>query len=183
MQASGRYALLTKAQEIQLGRRIQAWLTHPEPVPKNIRRSGMRAREQFVLCNMRLVVKVANRYSRFLSGTSMTFEDLLQEGVLGLQRAAEKYDPECGYAYSTYAMWWVRQAIYRAIDMRGSMIHVSSEAKRKLRKYTDEIIKGRTKEEALAAAGLKKRDLLTIEQAAMCKSVIPLDALDLTGLI
>lgn len=183
MQASGRYALLTKRQEIELGRRIQAWLTHPEPVPKNIERSGKRARDQFVLCNMRLVAKVAKKYSRFLVGTSMTFEDLLQEGVLGLQRAAEKYDPECGYAYSTYAMWWIRQAIYRAIDMKGSMIHVSAGAKRKLRKYTDGIVQGMSKAEALEAAELKERDLFTIEQAALCKSVVPLDALDLTNLI
>ena len=132
---------------------------------------------------MRLVVKVANRYARFLSGTSMTFEDLLQEGTMGLQRAAEKYDPECGYAYSTYAMWWVRQSIHRAIDMKGSMIHVSAGAKRKLRKYTDGVVQGLTKAEALEAADLKERDLFTIEQAALCRSVVPLDALDLTNLI
>lgn len=183
IQASSKYPLLNKQQEIELGRRIQAWLTHPEPVPKGIRRSGMRAREQFVLSNLRLVAKVAGRYSRFLPGTGLAFDDLLQEGVLGLQRAAEKYDPECGYAYSTYAMWWIRQAMYRAIDTKGSMIRTSAGAKRKLRDYSAGLAQGLNREEALTAAGLKQRDLLIIERAALCKSVVALDALGLSDVL
>ena len=184
MAISGKYALLTKNQEIQLGRRIQAWLTHSEPVPKSIKRSGIRARDMFVLSNLRLVTRIGKSYTRRLPGTGLTFEDLLQEGTFGLQRAAEKYDPECGYAYSTYATWWVRQALSRAIEMKGGMIHISSGASLKLRKFQNAITEGgRTRQEALEAAGLLERDLFTIEQAAMCKTVVALDSLDMNEIV
>jgi len=183
LEISGRYSLLTKNQEIQLGRRIQAWLTHPDPVPRGVERSGRRARDQFVLSNLRLVTKIAKGYSRRLPNTGLTFEDLLQEGVLGLQRAAEKYDPQCGYAYSTYATWWVRQAVSRAIEMKGGVIHISAGANRKLRKYTDGIMRGLSKEEAIEAAELRKRDMLTIERAAQCRHVHSIDALELQNVI
>lgn len=176
---SGRYALLNKKQEIELGRRIQKWLQHPEPVPKSVERSGRRARDQFVLSNMRLVTKIAKSYTRRLAGTGLSFEDLLQEGVLGLQRAAEKYDPECGYAYSTYATWWVRQSLTRAFEMRGGMIHVSAEARRKLRRYEQSRGEGMTHEDALGKWELKDRDVFTIRQAALCRRVVDLDGLDL----
>lgn len=176
---SGRYALLSKNQEIQLGRRIQRWLTHPEPVPPQIKRSGMKAREQFVLCNMRLVTKIAKYYGRRLRGTGLTFEDILQEGILGLQRAAEKYDPECGYAMSTYATWWIRQAMSRAIEMKGGVIHVSGGAKRTLRKFRAAAEEGGTRREILERAGLRERDLFTIERATLCGTVTELDALEL----
>lgn len=183
MEISGRYSLLSKNQEIQLGRRIQAWLTHPEPVPKGIERSGRRARDQFVLSNLRLVTSIAKSYTRRLANTGLAFEDLLQEGALGLQRAAEKYDPECGYAYSTYATWWVKQAMSRAIEMKGGVIHISAGAKKKLRKYTDGISQGLNKKEALEAAELKERDMFTIERAAQCKYVHSFDALELQDMI
>lgn len=183
MEISGRYSLLTKNQEIQLGRRIQTWLTHPDPIPRGIERSGRRARDQFVLSNLRLVTKIAKSYTRRLPNTGLTFEDLLQEGVLGLQRAAEKYDPQCGYAYSTYATWWVRQAISRAIEMKGGVIHISASASRKLRKYANGIMQGLSKEEAIEAAELQKRDMFTIERAAQCKYVHSSDALELQNVI
>lgn len=184
MSISGRYTLLTKNQEIQLGRRIQKWLTHEKPIPPAIERSGKRARETFVLSNLRLVTKVGKSYIRRLPGTGLTFEDLLQEGIFGLQRAAEKYDPECGYAYSTYATWWVRQALTRAIEMKGGIIHVSAGASQKLRKFQNAITEGgRTRQEALEVAGLVERDLFTIEQAALCRTVVALDALDMSEII
>lgn len=183
LKISGRYALLTKNQEIQLGRRIQRWLTHPEPVPPQIRRSGMRARDQFVLSNMRLVTRIAKSYTRRLHGTGLTFEDMLQEGVLGLQRAAEKYDPECGYAMSTYATWWIRQAMSRAVEMKGGVVHVSSGAMRKLRKFRDAASEGGTRAEIIERAGLNERDLFTIEQAALCSTVVALDALEIKDAI
>ena len=108
---ASRYPLLTQEQEIELGRRIQKWLTTENPSPGMIR-SGRRARDQFVCCNLRLVIAVAKRYHRRIRDTSLSFSDLLQEGTIGLQRAAEKYDPESGYKMSTYAYWWIRQAIY-----------------------------------------------------------------------
>lgn len=178
---AARYPLLTQTQEIELGRRIQKWLKHPDPPPGLIR-SGKRAREQFVCCNLRLVVAVAKKYLRRISGTSITFADLLQEGVIGLQRAAEKYDPECGYKMSTYAYWWIRQSITRSIDMKTGMIRISSGAKRKLQKFRDAAAEGGTLDEILNRAGLEQRDMKIIEQASMCYKVGCLDGLDLNAI-
>ena len=155
-----RYPLLTQQQEIQLGRRIQAWLKSPDPTAAQIK-SGQRARDQFVCCNLRLVVSVAKKYQRRISGGDFTFADLLQEGVIGLQRATEKYDPECGYKMSTYAYWWIRQAITRAIETRSSMI-------KKLHKFREAAIQGGTTQEILARAGLRDKDMHFIEQAQQC---------------
>ena len=83
-----RYPLLTQNQEIELGRRIQAWLQHPDP-PASVIRSGRRARDTFVCSNLRLVISVAKKYTFAVKGTPLTFQDLIQEGTLGLQRAAE----------------------------------------------------------------------------------------------
>lgn len=178
---AARYPLLTQQQEIELGRRIQKWLKDPDPSP-GLARSGKRARDQFVCCNLRLVVAVAKKYTRRISGTSITFADLLQEGVIGLQRAAEKYDPECGYKMSTYAYWWIRQSITRSIDMKTGMIRISSGAKRKLQRFRDSAAEGGTLEEILERADLSERDLKTIEQASMCYKVTCLDALDLNSM-
>lgn len=178
---AARYPLLTQQQEIELGRRIQLWLKNPDPSPGLVR-SGRRARDQFVCCNLRLVVAVAKKYLRRISGTSITFADLLQEGTIGLQRAAEKYDPECGYKMSTYAYWWIRQSITRSIDMKTGMIRISSGAKRKLQKFREAAADGGTMDEILDRAGLTQRDLKIVEQAGMCYKVTCLDALDLNAI-
>lgn len=178
VKTAARYPLLTQTQEIELGRRIQAWLQHPDPPPAIIR-SGRRARDQFVCSNLRLVISVAKRYSSRLKSTSLTFQDLLQEGTLGLQRAAEKYDPECGYKMSTYAYWWIRQAISRSLDMKSLMIHIPCEAKRKLRAYVKASQEGGSQAAILERADLKQRDLETIQQAAMCRNVGALDDVDM----
>lgn len=175
---AARYPLLTQQQEIELGRRIQLWLKHPDP-PQGLVRSGRRARDQFVCCNLRLVVAVAKKYLRRISGTSITFADLLQEGTIGLQRAAEKYDPECGYKMSTYAYWWIRQSITRSIDMKTGMIRISSGAKRKLQKFREAAAEGGTVDQILDRAGLTQRDLKIVEQASICYKVTCLDGLDL----
>jgi RNA polymerase sigma factor (sigma-70 family) len=181
IEMASRYPLLTQGQEIELGRRIQRWIKNPDS-PPGVRRSGLRAREQFVCCNLRLVVAVAKKYQRRIEGTCITFSDLLQEGTIGLQRAAEKYDPECGYKMSTYAYWWIRQAISRSIDMKAGTIHISSGAKRKLQRFRDAAQEGGSVDEILERAGLVKRDMKLIEQASMCYKVTPLDALDLSGI-
>ena len=181
VEMASRYPLLTQEQEIELGRRIQRWLRHPDP-PAGLRRSGMRAREQFVCCNLRLVISVAKKYQRRIESTCITFGDLLQEGSIGLQRAAEKYDPECGYKMSTYAYWWIRQAITRSIDMKAGTIHISSGTKRKLQKFRDAALEGGSMDEILERAGLVQRDLKLIEQANLCYKVTCLDALDLSAI-
>ncbi len=174
---ASRYPLLTQTQEIELGRRIQAWLQHSDPPPSLVR-SGRRARDQFVCCNLRLVVAIAKKYTSKLKNTNLTFQDLIQEGTLGLQRAAEKYDPECGYKMSTYAYWWIRQAITRSLDTKSLMIHIPSGAKRKMQSYREAAEAGGSQEEILERANLKQRDIRTIQQVVMCQNVGALDALD-----
>lgn len=117
----GRYPLLTKGQEILLGTQIQAWMAIREKdedqytdEEKKIARIGRRARDKFIKCNLRLVVNIARKYVPRCS--SLDLMDLVQEGNLGLARAVEKFDPTRGYAMSTYAYWWIRQAIQRSMQ-------------------------------------------------------------------
>jgi RNA polymerase primary sigma factor len=102
----GRVPLLTAAEEIALAKRIE--------------RSDPAARRQLIEANLRLVVSVAKRYV----GRGMLFLDLIQEGNIGLMRAVEKYDWRRGYKFSTYATWWIRQAITRGIADQARTIRV-----------------------------------------------------------
>jgi|GEM_PF-1611364 len=117
----GRYPLLTKAQEVSLGTQIQAWIVSEEKnesdqteEDRKIARTGRRAKAKFINCNLRLVVNIARKYERHCN--TLDFMDLIQEGNMGLVRAIEKFDPTRGYAFSTYAYWWIRQSIQRAIQ-------------------------------------------------------------------
>ena len=102
----GRVPLLTAAEEIALAKRIE--------------RNDLAARRQLIEANLRLVVSVAKRYV----GRGMLFLDLIQEGNIGLMRAVEKYDWRRGYKFSTYATWWIRQAITRGIADQARTIRV-----------------------------------------------------------
>ena len=117
-----RFPLLNADQEISLGRIIQRGrrleaenrtFTKEEP---QIIRSGKRAREKLIKCNLRLVVHLSKKYIHRLRGNGMDQADLIQEGILGLNRATELFDPTRGYKFSTYAYWWIRQALTRSID-------------------------------------------------------------------
>lgn len=112
----GRTPLLTSEEEIKLANQIQAMLPLLEqqdltPEEKKIVRLGQRAKQKMVQANLRLVVSIAKKYQN--RGLSML--DLIQEGSIGLMRAAEKFDPNKGYKFSTYSYWWIRQAMTRAI--------------------------------------------------------------------
>lgn len=119
---AGRIPLLTHDEEIILGRQVQAMQVllrnRPEgPYTKadsNVIRLGKRAKERFIGANLRLVVSISKRYLMRVKHLEMA--DLIQEGVIGLIRGVEKYDPERGYKFSTYAYWWIRQAMNRALD-------------------------------------------------------------------
>jgi len=127
LQQSHNYPLLTADQEIIYARHIQAWLplrdkANPLPTEMGAIRRGKRAYDTFFLSNIRLVVSVAGRYTK-VSGT-LGMDDLIQEGLIGLERAIVKFDPSRGYKFSTYAFNWIRQSINRAISNKSRSIRI-----------------------------------------------------------
>jgi len=130
----GRGRLLTRAEELDLGRRARA--------------GDARARARLIEKNLRLVVSVAKRYR----GMGLPFEDLIQEDSTGLMKAADRYDPEMGRRFSTYATWWIKQAIGRAIDDIGRAIRLPLHTGEKARKAA------RTRNELSAQLGREPTD-------------------------
>jgi RNA polymerase nonessential primary-like sigma factor len=142
----GRVPLLSHEQEITLGRQVQEYmeverteseiieLTGDKPsidelstklnlsssIIKKRLRVGQRAKERMVAANLRLVVSVAKKYTK----RNMELLDLIQEGTIGLVRGVEKFDPARGYKFSTYAYWWIRQGITRAIAEKSRAIRL-----------------------------------------------------------
>lgn len=124
--------LLTPDEEIYLGRRTQALMALLAEKPKGpyskaelgVLRKGRRARERMIVANIRLVAVVANKYHRAMPQASMSLEDYMQEGLLGLARGVEKFDPERGYKLSTYAYWWIRQGITRSLHYQSRMVRL-----------------------------------------------------------
>src|SRR5690349_19983179 len=130
----GRTKLLTAAQEVDLAKRVEAGLYAEEKLAeagldidatlaadlKVIAVEGQAAKDHLLEANLRLVVSIAKRYT----GRGMAFLDLIQEGNLGLIRAVEKFDYTKGYKFSTYATWWIRQAITRAMADQARTIRI-----------------------------------------------------------
>jgi len=152
----GRVPLLTREQEIVLGKQVQqmmAVLDAKEQLEEELQRQasdeewaekaqlsveelhrtikvGRRAKQKMIEANLRLVVAIAKKYQK----RNMDFLDLIQEGTLGLERGVEKFDPTRGYKFSTYAYWWIRQAITRAIAQQGRTIRLPIHITEKLNK-------------------------------------------------
>jgi RNA polymerase primary sigma factor len=112
----GSQELLTHEEEIDLGRRT--------------REGDKAARSKLVERNLRLVIPIAKKYR----GRGLPFGDLIQEGNIGLMKAADKFDPEKGFRFSTYATWWIRQAVQRAVANKGRTIRVPVHMGEKMRK-------------------------------------------------
>ena len=121
LETISRYPLLDKNQEIILGRRVQRWLNDPDPSPAVVR-SGKRAQDKMIQCNLRLVVSVCKKYLRHSNKSELL--DLIQEGTIGLTRGVQKFDPERGYALSTYVYWWIRQSVNRYRQYHERMIRL-----------------------------------------------------------
>src|SRR5918999_1535823 len=111
----GRYPLLTAAEEVVLAKRVE--------------RGDAEAKERMITSNLRLVVSIAKRYR----GHGVPFLDLIQDGVVGLNRAVEKFDWRKGYKFSTYATWWIRQAVQRSIANSGRTIRLPVHVSDRLR--------------------------------------------------
>jgi len=121
-----REPLLTASEEIELGNQVQKMmkLLDQEGVTSSEEtralKLGKRSKERMMRANLRLVVSVAKKYQ----GKGLDLQDLIQEGTLGLERAVEKFDPTRGYKFSTYAFWWIRQSMTRAIATQGRVIRL-----------------------------------------------------------
>lgn len=137
LQDIGRVPLLTPSEEILLGSQVQKMLAMQDDIDngtcyltakeqKRIIRTGNRAKERMVKANLRLVVSVAKKWNRL--ELSLEPLDLIQEGNAGLMRAVEMFDPTRGYKFSTYAYWWIRQGISRAISYTNRTIRLPGAA-------------------------------------------------------
>ena len=113
--------VMTADEELQLGRRVRA--------------GDAAAREQFIERNLKLVVSLAGRYR----ARGVDFADLVHEGNLGLMRAVDKFDPEMGYRFSTYAAWWIRQSVERAIMNQAKTVRTPIHKQREIRQTQREI--------------------------------------------
>ena len=155
----GRIQLLTAEEEIELARKIIKG-----------GQAGQIAKRKLVQANLRLVVSIAKKYV----GRGMLFLDRIQEGNLGLIRAAEKFDHERGYKFSTYATWWIRQAITRAIADQARtiripvhMVETINKLKKITRKLAQDLSRKPTEEELAKAMGItinKLREIIKVAQ-------------------
>ena len=194
----GRVPLLTHEQEIVYGKQVQKMMTllaekeelgnelslkewaanaqMSEIELNRIVREGQRAKQKMIEANLRLVVAIAKKYQK----RNMEFLDLIQEGSLGLERGVEKFDPTRGYKFSTYAYWWIRQAITRAIAQQARTIRLPihiTEKLNKIKKTQRELAQklGRSAEIAEIAAELELKPEQVREYLSIARQPISLD--------
>jgi RNA polymerase primary sigma factor len=159
---AGRYPLLTAAEEVELAKKIE--------------RGDMEAKNRMINSNLRLVVSIAKKYQ----GHGLSLLDLIQEGVIGLIRAVEKFDWRRGYKFSTYATWWIRQAVQRGVANKSRTIripvHIADREQKIGRAERELVVKlGRppTDEKISKASKISLKHLQEVRQAA--RAVTSLD--------
>ena len=178
----GRVPLLTPSEEIELAHHVQAAKALQELPAQELSarqrrqiRMGQRARDRMMAANLRLVVSVAKKYQN----QGLELLDLVQEGAIGLERAVDKFDPAMGYKFSTYAYWWIRQGMTRAIDNSARTIrlpiHVSeklSKMRRISRELSHRLGRQPNRLELAHAMGMAPQELEDlISQSAPCASL------------
>lgn len=198
MNEIGKVPLLTAFEEVELAKRIEAGYLAQKLLDKKIAREpiedslleeatknkliskitktgleevvedGQRAKDHMIEANLRLVVSIAKNYL----GHGVSFQDLIQEGTLGLNRAAEKFDHHKGFKFSTYATWWIRQAVARSVANHSNTIripvHVYERVQKILkatRELTSELGRHPTEEEIAEATNLPKQHIQEAKQA------------------
>jgi RNA polymerase nonessential primary-like sigma factor len=202
LQEIGRIPLLSAAEEIHYGQLIQEmmkvmearealeqkldrpptlaeWAAHSqyeEAELQKILRQGNHAKQKMIAANLRLVVAIAKKYQK----RQMEFLDLIQEGTLGLERGVEKFDPNRGYKFSTYAYWWIRQAITRAIAQQSRTIRLPihiTEKLNKIKKVQRELSQdlGRSATQAEIAKALDLEPAQIREYLVMARHPVSLD--------
>jgi RNA polymerase primary sigma factor len=159
---AGRYPLLTAAEEVELAKAVE--------------RGDSAAKDRMINSNLRLVVSIAKRYQ----GHGLSLLDLIQEGVIGLIRAVEKFDWRRGYKFSTYATWWIRQAVQRGVANKSRTIRIPvhiAEREQRIgraeRELTAKLGRPPTDEEVSAAAKISMKHLREVREAA--RAVTSLD--------
>lgn len=198
----GRVPLLTREEEIVYGKKVkymmelleskekleeeldraatqQEWAEHiqlSEEALNQVIKHGRRAKQKMIEANLRLVVAIAKKYQK----RNMEFLDLIQEGTLGLERGVEKFDPMRGYKFSTYAYWWIRQAITRAIAQQARTIRLPihiTEKLNKIKRVQRELIQtlGRTPTPSEIAQALELEPSQIREYLLMARHPISLD--------
>ena len=179
LQEIGRVKLLSQEEELLLARQVQqrerllrqdAGTAPGDTQQRRILHEGRRAKERMVKANLRLVVAVAKKYQQ----RGLELLDLVQEGSLGLERAVERFDPTRGFRFSTYAYWWIRQSITRALASQGRTIrlpvHVSekiSRLRRCQRQLALSLGREATMTELAAATQLSEQTVRTTLQQLM----------------